>query len=182
VVFNKITIPGMPKVDHVMQVLSYLYYYKYIDTSLGIRRFVITYMDRGSVEKPQHVIEMTDDLVPIINGITMKGIFDYTNPIFGVQGINGEKTRNKLLDYEFSMHSVFERYIEIYNHHESGLLIAPDYNPLYSDEQITDYAISGKIGKTKFEDYKKGKIDVLCDKECGWCAYRTKCMRDSGVI
>lgn len=181
-VFHKATIPGMPKVEHVMQVLSYLYYYKYIDKSLGITRFVITYLNRGSMEWIQHVIELSDDLYPIINGITLKGIADGSNPIFGVQGINAVKTRAKLIDYEFSMTSVFERYIEIYNHHESGLLIAPDYNPLYSDEQITDYAISGKIGKTKFEDYKKGKIDYLADKECTWCQYRSQCLRDSGVI
>jgi hypothetical protein len=62
------------------------------------------------------------------------------------------------------------------------LLIAADYNPLFTDEQITDLAIQGKIGKTKFEDYKKGKIDYLSDKECNWCPYRTQCLRDSGVI
>jgi hypothetical protein len=111
----------------------------------------------------QHTIELSDDFYPIINGILLKGVSDYSNPIFKLQGINVEKTRTKLLDYEFCLSSVFNRYIEIYNHHDSGLLMAPDYNPLYSEEQITDAAITGKIGKTKFEDYKKGKIIFYCD-------------------
>ena len=168
-VFHKQTIPGMPKIEHVIQVLSYLYYYKYIDTSLGITRFVITYLNRGSMDWIQHIIELSDDLYPIINGILCKGITNYTNSIFKVQGINIEKTRTKLMDYEFNMNSVFERFIEIYQHHESGLLIEPDYCPLYSDQQITDHAITGKI-------------DYLSDKECGWCPYRTNCLHDLGVI
>lgn len=181
-VFHKQTIPGMPKVEHVMQVLLYLYYYKYIDTSLNISRFVITYLNRGSMEWIQHTIEMTDDFYPIINGIILKNIANCSNPLFNLRGINIDKTRNKLMSYEFSMNSVFERYMDIYNHHESGLLVAPDYNPLYSDEEVTDHAMSGKIGKTKFADYKAGKIDVLCDKECGWCNYRQQCLKDLGVI
>lgn len=181
-VFHKATIPGMPKVEHVMQVLMYLYYYKYIDTSLGITRFIITYLDRGTMEWIQHTIELSDDFFPVINGIKMSNIASGTNPIFAVQGINSEKTRTKFLDYEFTINSVFERFLGIYSHHESGLLIHADYNPLYTDEQVTDAAISGKIGKTKFEDYRKGKIDFICDKECNYCPYRTKCLQDSGVI
>jgi hypothetical protein len=181
-VFHKQTIPGMPKVEHVMQVLLYLYYYKHIDTSLGITRFVITYLNRGSMEFISHVIELSDDLYPIVNGILLKGVSDYTNPIFQLPSINTEKTRTKLLDYEFCLSSVFNRYLEIYNHHEAGLLIAPDYNPLYTEEQITDAAISGKIGKTKFSDYKSGRLDFICDKECNYCQYRTKCLTDSGII
>lgn len=181
-VFHKATIPGMPKVEHVMQVLSYLYYYKYIDKSLKITRFVITYLNRGSMEWIQHMIELSDDLYPIINGIKLQGIFSGTNKIFTLPGINFEKTRIKLSAYEFSMNSVFERFIEIYNHHESGLLISNDYNPLYSDTQVTDYALSGKIGKTKFADYRNGKIDYLADRECEWCPYRINCLKDLGIL
>ena len=181
-VFHKVTIPGMPKVEHVMQVLLYLYYYKYIDTSLGITRFVITYLNRGSMEWMQHMIEMSEDYYPIINGIVMKGISACNNPIFNVPGINVDKTRVKLMSYEFTMGSIFERFIDIYNHHESGLSIAPDYNPLYSDTQVTDYALSGKIGKTKFADYRNGKIDYLADRECEWCPYRINCLKDLGIL
>lgn len=186
-VFHSDTIPGMPKVDHLMQVCMYLYYYTRIDKSLGITRFIITYLDRGSMEWCQHIVELTEgndvnNIYPIVNGITMCDIYNYTNPIFSVNSLNIEKTRNKLLDYEFNLGSIYSRFLELYNYHESGLLIPADYNPLYTEDQIIDYSISGKIGKTKFSDYKKGKIDYLCDKECNYCPYRTQCLTDSGVL
>lgn len=186
-VFHSATIPGMPKVEHLMQVCMYLYYYTRIDKSLGITRFIITYLDRGSMEWCQHIVELTDDsdinnIYPIINGIVMTDINNYRNPVFNIHSLNTEKTRSKLLNYEFNLGSIYSRFLELYNYHESGLLIPADYNPLYTEDQIIDYSISGKIGKTKFSDYKKGKIDYLCDKECQWCPYRTQCLTDLGIL
>lgn len=181
-VFHKPTVPGMPKVEHTLQVMLYLYYYTIIDKSLGIRRFVITYVDRGSMEWIQHCVEMTDDLEPIVNGIVMKNIHNYKNGIYDVPKMNAQKVHDKLSKYEFTLHNVFARFKEIFDHHESGLLVPKDYNPLYSDAEVEDKRSTGAISKSKYDNYKNGRVAYMCDDECGYCDFREHCMKEDGMI
>jgi len=181
-VFHKPTIPGMPKVEHLMQTLMYLFYYKYIDTTLGITRFVITYVDRGSMEWIQHTVEMTEDMYPIVNGITIKGVHAYNNPIYDVQKMNSIKVHNKLSAYEFTVPNIFQRYSEILEHHDSGLLIAKDYDPLYTDDKIEQRRASGDISKSKYDQYKDGRVPFICDDACSYCPFRETCMKAEEII
>jgi hypothetical protein len=72
--------------------------------------------------------------------------------------------------------------MDIYQHHQAGLLIDRDYDPLYSDSKIVDSFLAKKISKSKYSDYKDGKIDFICDDDCRDCPYRYTCMVDDKII
>lgn len=180
--FHKKTIPGVPLVDNLLQTLIYLYYYTKIDTSLGITSFIITYYDKGSSGMVHHFIELTDDGYPIINGINMKGINNGTNPIFSHPAFNRQKTKDKLSKYEFNINTTFARYADIYEHHESGLLVDRDYDPLYTEQKIMQLHRADQITKNKYDQYKDGDINYLCDHECEYCPFRIKCLQDEGLV
>lgn len=184
-VFHKKTIPGMPLVSHTMQVMLYLYYFQVHgndeDVNMPITRFVITYIDRGSMDWIQHVIELSEEGYPVVNGITCKDIHNFQNGIFEVSGLNTGKTQAKLSKYEFTIHNIHDRFNEVFDHHESGLLLPREYEPLLSNEQIRSRVASGEITKTKMNDYNSGKVSFICDQECNWCPYRAKCMEDDGI-
>ena len=181
-VFPKSTVPGLPKEANLLQTLLYLYYLKHVDTSLGVDSFIITYLDRGSMEIMHHMIELSDKMVPIINGITMENIDDYGNPVYNTPGINEKKTHDKLVTCEFNLRNVFERFAEIYDYHESGLLIPRDYEPLYTDDMVETKYRAGEISKTAYANYTEGRVAQLCDSDCNWCQYRQKCLKDDGII
>lgn len=180
-VFHKKTVPGLPMIYHLMQVMMYLYYHKNVDADLGIDKYIITYIDRGSMDVMHHVIELDGD-IPVVNGIKMVGIQDYSNPIFGVERLHVEKTQKKLRDFEINIQDIFNRYNQVYEHLESGLLISKDYDPMYSDQVIADKFIAGDLSKSRYNDFKSGKLAYLCDTRCGWCDYRERCMKDEGLI
>lgn len=181
-VFHKATVPGMPRIAHVLQVLLYLYYCKYVDPTLGISRFEIHYVDRGSMTSVHHVVEMDDELRPIINGISMTNIDNYTNPIYSMPKVNVTKTHAKLVEFEFNMNDVMARYCEVFEYHESGLLFPKEYNPLYDNNTIAAKRASGEVSKSRYDEYSRGKTSFLCDVECGYCDYREQCMKDDGII
>lgn len=187
-VFHKKTIPGMPKVEHVLQVALYLYYTKFIndpekiDILTGIDRFLISYYDRSDCSFAHHLIELGSDLVPIVNGIKLSGISDYTNPILNGSGFNSQKTYEKLLPYQVDLHDVFRRFDEIFSYNDSGLLVPRDFCPLFTEDQIADRRASGEISKSRFADYDSGKVAYLCDSDCSWCPFREQCMKDDGLI
>lgn len=53
----------------------------------------------------------------------------------------------------------------------------PEYEWSYTPERIEVLRQAEQIGKTKYNDYKKGKVQRIGDWQCAYCSYRDHCLK-----
>ena len=186
-VFNTTTTPGMPVIKHLMQVMMYLYYFKYVDTTMGIDEFYLTYIDRGDCENIQFSIKLTEDDYPIIEieGINQQFIMKNVNLNNGYlfdQNPKGKrelnkvnKIYNKLKYYEISIKNIFDRFKYIADYVNRKELPPKDYKYIYTPEDIELMFSSGEINETKYEKLKESN-GIERDFQCTYCNYLKKCI------
>lgn len=177
-VFDKPTCNGMPKIDHILQVLLYLYFYNLSKQSdFTLPKFVMTYIERGEVEKTSHVVEITEDGYPVINGIIMKNLsaleVDHRGP-------NGSTWLKKSLDYEFNVFDILDRYKYVNDCVKEKKLPSPDFTMMFTEDEIEKRLNAGEVSKTKYTNWKRGKTAAIGDWQCAYCSYRNRCIKDAG--
>ena len=86
--------------------------------------------------------------------------------------VDGEVIRS------FSMNDVFGRYEKLQEHLDNKSTPTNDYELMYSDAKIEDYFAKGKIAKTKYEKWQKGRLgkhEVIGDWMCSYCRFSQHC-------
>lgn len=141
---------GYPKMGQLLQVLVYLNFFE--DKGLPYGRMV--YFARDSVDRKTFKIELSHEdntTYPKVDGVVLRS--------FSVQDI---LARYKQLQHYITMKSVPPN----------------DFELQYPNTKIEDYYSKGKIGKTKYDTWKKGKLkkyEYIGDWECNYCKYKNIC-------
>lgn len=141
--------PGYPKLDQLMQLLVYLNEFR---DKFPYGRMI--YLERGGGKRTSFLVELTEK-----DGLTY--------PI-----VNGK------INTSFSVEDVYQRFLTVQEYIDKKEVPPADYELQYSDEKIVDYAKKGKVGKTKFELWQKGRLkkdEYIGDWRCGYCNYKNVC-------
>jgi len=145
---------GFPKMSQLLQTLVYLNHFK---EKLPFFRMV--YFARDSVKRRTFKIELEHQA-------------DGTYP-----KVEGEVIRS------FTIEDVLGRYRTLQQHIDANDVPPNDYELRYSDDKIRDFAPKanggkGKIAKTKYEAWEKGKLkphEVIGDWQCSYCRFKEVC-------
>jgi CRISPR/Cas system-associated exonuclease Cas4 (RecB family) len=141
--------PGQPKLGHLLQLLVYLWEFK---EQFPYGRMI--YFLRDSMKRRTFKVELEqqgDIFYPVVEGKV-----------------------NKL----FTVNDILSRYKELQHHIDNKIVPPQEFELQYSDRKIRDFAVKGKIGKTKFGKWEKGKLktwEYMGDWPCRLCAYRNIC-------
>ncbi len=151
---NKST-KGAPKLSQLLQTLIYLYNFRD-----RLSSFRMVYFARDSVKRRTFKIELHEE----------DGLF--------YPKVDGEVMR------EFTINSVFARYKELQNYIDKKEVPPRDYELQYPDEKIEKRWAQGRIAKTKYEAWKKGKLkkyEYIGDWMCNYCAFKNICYGDDAI-
>lgn len=140
---------GFPKMSQLLQTLLYL---NHFEDRLPYFRMV--YFARDSVDRRTFKIELEHEK-------------DGTYP-----KVEGEVVRS------FTIENILDRYKTLQGHLDTNTIPPNDYELVYSDDKIKDYHAKGKVAKTKYDNWKAGKLkknEVIGDWNCVYCRYKTHC-------
>lgn len=141
---------GFPKMSQLLQTLVYINYWR--DKGLKFARLV--YFARDSVKRRTFKVELEKEgntLYPKIDGVVLR---------------------------EFSMDDVLARYKTLKDHIQNNTIPPNDYELQFSDAKIEDFYKKGKIAKTKYEDFKKKKLNKnehIGNWNCSYCKWKEVC-------
>ena len=140
---------GFPKMSHLLQTLIYLNHFQD-----RLPYFRIVYFDRGGSKRRTFKIELHKE-----------GNIVYPK-------VEGDIIRS------FTVNDILSRYQELKEYLETGTVPPNDFELQYSDAKIEDFYEKGKVGKTKYEAFKKGKLkqyEYIGDWQCSYCNYKETC-------
>lgn len=143
---------GFPKMPHLLQTLVYLNYFH----DKGLPFFRIVYFDRGGCKRRTFLVELEKE-----------GDIIYPK-------VEGEVIRS------FTVNDILARYRDLKQHIETGNIPPTDFELRYPDAKIEDFYKKGKVAKTKYEKWKKGKLgpyEKIGDWECSYCQYKETCWK-----
>lgn len=148
---NKSTL-GKPKLPQLLQTLIYLYNFRD-----RLPYFRMVYFGRDSVKRRTFKIELEqegDIFYPKVDGVVWRS---------------------------FSMNDIFDRYKRLQEHLDNNVIPDRDYDLHFSDAKIQDFFTKGKVAKTKYEKWQKGRLgqhEVIGDWQCSYCKYKDTCYGD----
>ena len=148
-IFGNRSVKGMPKMGHLLQTLIYTNFFKD-----KLPYFRIVYFARDSVKRRTFKIELHEE-----------GDLIYPK-------IEGEVFRS------FTVNDIYKRYEELQKYLDNDIIPPNDFELFYSSEKIEDYYQKGKVAKTKYEKWKKGKLaphEQIGDWNCSYCAFKNVC-------
>jgi len=79
---------------------------------------------------------------------------------------------------EFTMDDIYARYSKLQSCLDAGVIPPGDYELQYPREKIIDFYSKGKIGKTKYEKWQRGKLkkhENIGDWQCSYCRFSEVC-------
>lgn len=145
--------PGFPKINQLLQTLIYL---NHFEDRLPYFRMV--YFARDSVKRRTFKVELHHE-----------GDIKYPK-------VEGEILR------QFSMNDILDRYRLLREHLDRKEIPSNDFELQYSNDKIEDFFKKGKVAKTKYERWKKGKLaqnEHIGDWQCSYCRFRDVCWSGS---
>jgi len=144
---------GQPKMSQLLQLLVYLNEFK---DQFPYGKMI--YFFRDTTERKTFKIELHQE-------------GDITYP-----KIDGRVVKS------YSINDILARYKKLQKYIDTKTVPPMDYELQYPDEKIHDFAKKGKIGKTKYQLFCKGKLkdyEHLGDWRCGYCSYKHECFPDA---
>lgn len=141
---------GFPKMSQLLQTLVYVNHWE----SRGLPYFRMAYFGRDSVKRRTFKIELHHE-----------GAIKYPK-------VDGVVVRS------FTMNDVLARFKELKQYMDTKTIPPGDYELQYSDAKIEDYYAKGKISKSAYESWKKGKLgkhEYVGDWNCNYCKYKNVC-------
>lgn len=148
--FGNFKTKGFPKMSQLLQLLIYLNFFK--DKGLPYGRLI--YFARDSVDRKTFKVELQE---------------------------NGDKTYPKVdgeIVTSFTIQDVIGRYKELQEYLLHNTIPPNDFELQYSDEKIEDFYKKGKVGKTKYTDWKNKKLkkyEYIGDWNCRYCKFKEIC-------
>jgi hypothetical protein len=143
---------GQPKLNQLVQLLVYLHEFR---DQFPYGRMV--YFFRDTTERKSFKIELHQDgklIYPVVDG-------DIKN---------------------FTVNNIFARYKELQHYIDNNEVPPKDYELDYPEAKIHDFAKKGKVGKTKYQAFQKGKLkpyEHIGDWMCSYCGFSNHCYGDN---
>lgn len=142
-------VPPAPKEEHVMQVMMYL------DNFPTLNRFVLIYIGRDRFDRTEYSIRLKK-----IDG-------DFYPEITHPDG-------HTVVDMNFSVAKIYNRYKDLMGHIKSGQLPPADYRPTMTQvEMDVDFA-KGDVTKAQMKKFSEGEI-MTADWRCRYCSHKDIC-------
>lgn len=141
--------PGFPKMNHLLQTLVYLNHLK-----SQLPYFRIAYFGRDSVKRRTFKVELHQEgeiLYPKVEGNVLR---------------------------QFSIADILARYKELSHYLETNTVPPNDFELQYDNAKVEDFYKKGKVAKTKYEKWQKGKLgkfERVGDWQCAYCQYKDTC-------
>jgi len=144
---------GFPKDNYIMQVMLYLELLKtHPDLKGKISEFEIYCMDRDKCETVSHMLSLSHDGYPVING----EIFEKIN-----------------------IQDIIDRFTVIKYNIESDILPRGDFTSYYSIREVKEMYMRKKIAK--WQKLRWEKAGYGCDIQCAYCNYLHRCQHANGM-
>lgn len=140
---------GFPKMNQLLQTLVYLYTFRD-----RIKYFRMAYFARDSVKRKTFLIELHEEegiFYPKVDGVVLKS---------------------------FTVNGIMERYKLLKQYVDTKQVPPNDYELQYPPEKVESAFKKGKVSKTKYDKWKKGKLgkfEYVGDWECNYCPYKNIC-------
>lgn len=159
---------GTPKIAHLMQVMLYLYAYP------EIPYWLIVYIDRGDCKRKQHVVMLKDyscKLEATGEYVDTKIPLVYSGEM-NVSDLDTIKRRAKPI--YLPMFEIFRRFGLVQHYLDKNETPPRDFQIAYSDDQIEEMKISGKLSRSKYEKFKnEGQRPGHFN--CSYCGFKSMC-------
>jgi len=150
-IFGNKSQKGFPKMGQLLQTLIYTNFFKN-----QLPYFRMVYFDRGGSKRRTFKIELHEE-----------GNIIYPK-------VEGEIIRS------FAVNDIYARYSELQDCLETKTIPPNDFELQYSDTKVEDFWKKGKVAKTKYEKWQKGKLgshEKIGDWECNYCQYKNECWK-----
>lgn len=179
----------LPAPNNLMQAMLYKYYTTQTDIGkeLKIDNVYLMYVNRSTSSTFFYKIDLDTEGWPIITAYDMVGKELYTINIKDVKSFQDLESNSgisttdeaRLAELKINIKDIFEKFDQIYDYINTKTLPPCDYSIVYSLEKAKQEYQIGRLSKIKYNKIFKG--EVYGDNKCAYCAFRTKCMSDSGV-
>lgn len=146
---------GFPKMGQLLQTLIYL---NHFEDRLPYFRMV--YFARDSVKRRTFKVELHHE-----------------------GGIKYPKVEGEILR-QFSVNDILDRYRSLRQHLDNKTIPPCDFELQFPDAKIEDFFAKGKVAKTKYDKWKKGKLGIherIGDWQCSYCRFRDVCWSGSNT-
>ena len=144
---------GFPKMGQLLQTLVYANHFE-----KQLPYFRMVYFARDSVKRRAFKIELHHE-----------GDIKYPK-------VDGEIIR------QFSVNNVLDRYKTLQEHIDQDRIPPNDFELEYPASKIEDFFQKGKVAKTKYDKWKRGKLskfERVGDWQCAYCKYKDTCWNES---
>lgn len=149
-IFGNKSQKGFPKMSQLLQTLVYLNYWQ----DKGLDYFRMVYFARDDARRKTFKIELHKE----------------GNIVFPM--VDGEVIRS------FTIDDVLARYKDLKHYVETDTVPPTDFELQYPDVKIEDFYKKGKVAKTKYEAWKKGRLkkhEHIGDWQCSYCEFKSIC-------
>lgn len=179
----------LPSPSNLMQAMLYEYYLTKTEAgkALKVDNVYLRYVNRGTYSDFYYKVKLDEEGWPVITAYDQAGkelgtvnlkeakSFDDLAATAGISGSD----EARLAELRINIQDIFNKLDSIYDYTNNKTLPPCDYQLVYTQERAKLEHALGRLSKQKLNKIAKG--EVLGDSKCAYCAYRTKCMSDSGI-
>jgi hypothetical protein len=178
----------LPAPSNLMQAMLYKFYTTETEAgkALGIDNVYLMYVNRSTggtfyykveLEEGWPVITAYDQAGKELGTVNLKTVKSFAD-LSATPGIS-ESDEARLAELRINIQDIFDKLDSIYDYTTNKTLPPCDYQLVYTQERAKLEHALGRLSKQKLNKIAKG--EVIGDSKCAYCAYRTKCMSDSGI-
>lgn len=179
----------LPAPNNLMQAMLYKYYVTQVDAgkALEAEDVYLMYVNRSTGETFFYKVDLDKDGYPIITAYNQAGTelgnlnLKDAESFEDLELTPGVSTSDdaRIAELRININDIFKKIDEVYDSVSSKTLPSCDYSMIYNEEQAKREHAIGRLSKIKLNKILKG--EAIGDSKCTYCAYRTKCMADSGI-
>jgi CRISPR/Cas system-associated exonuclease Cas4 (RecB family) len=178
----------LPSPNNLMQAMLYKYYLSETEAgkALNVDNVYLRYVNRGTYSDFYYKVDLEDGWPVItayvqagkeLGSVNLKNVKSFQD-LASSSGISSSDEA-RLAELKINIQDIFNKLDEIYTYTKNKTLPPCDYSIVYTQDRAKLEYNLGRISKIKYNKIAKG--EVLGDSKCMYCAYRTKCMSDSGI-
>jgi len=180
----------LPAPNNLMQAMLYKYYTKHTELGQrsGIKEVYLMYVNRSDGSTFYFEVDLDDAGYPILRAVNQNGKEIYRMNLgdrksyteLSVSGSEITSEDSSIAELRINVNDIFKKFNEVYTYAKNKVLPDPDYKMFYSETDLQNELRFGRITKRKVAMLKKAG-ETYSDYKCTICAYKRKCLGDSGI-
>jgi len=179
----------LPAAHNLMQAMLYKYYLSQTEQGkqLHVDNVYLMYINRSNGMTFFYRVDLDEEGWPIITAFDFNGEQKFEINLKEVPSFSDLWNRSevstsdeaRLAELKINIKDIFDRFDSVYDFTTNKMLPECDFKLVYDMEDIEREYKLGRISKIKYNKAKKG--EPLGDSKCMYCAFKVKCMKDSGI-